>query len=145
MVGSYILGGGPSSKLFKMVKEKDIAHSMNCRLYKHKSLMLMNGRVNSENFENTIAEIRAEIDNLKRGSFTEGDINISKQSIKANIKSIYKDKFLLSDFLLGNILIGDRRSIDEILMDIDRVSKDEIIEASKGIKVDTIYFHGKPI
>jgi len=52
---------------------------------------------------------------------------------------------LFSDFLLGRILIEDGRSLDETLMEIDRVSKDEIVEASKSIKADTIYFHGKPI
>lgn len=144
-VGSYILGGGPNSKLFKMVREKDIAHNMNCKLYKHKSLMLINGRVNSEDFQKIIAGIRTEIDNLKKGSFTKEDMNISKQSIKASIKSMYEDKLLFSDFLLGRILIEDGRSLDETLMEIDRVSKDEIVEASKSIKADTIYFHGKPI
>lgn len=145
LVASDILGGGPNSKLFKNVREKEsLAYYIGSKVYKYKSIVLIDGGIEFNNFEKTIEIIRSQIDNMKMGVFSDEDIEISKRSIKTSIESIKDSAFLISEFFLSNVLSKDARSLGETLTDIDKVTKEDIVKASKKINVDTIYFLRNP-
>ena len=141
LVGSDILGGGPNSKLFRNVREAEsLAYYIGSKVYKYKSLMIIDGGIDSHNLEKTIEIIRFEIDNMKKGIFTQEDIDVSKKSIKASMESIKDSIFLISEFFFSRELSKDGRILEEALNDIERVTKEDIIESSNKINLDTIYF-----
>ncbi len=141
LVGSDILGGGPNSKLFRNVREAEsLAYYIGSKVYKYKSLMIIDGGIDSHNLEKTIEIIRFEIDNMKKGIFTQEDIDVSKKSIKASMESIKDSIFLISEFFFSRELSKDGRTLEEALNDIERVTKEDIIESSNKINLDTIYF-----
>ena len=141
LVASDILGGGPNSKLFRNVREKEsLAYYINSSVLKYKSLMLIDGGIEFENFEKTIDIVKIELEELKKGIFTDEDIEISKKSIISSTKSIKDSIFLISEFFFSQSLSKDVRTLDEILEDIQAVTREEIIEASNSISLDTIYF-----
>lgn len=145
IVASDILGGGPNSKLFRNVREKEsLAYYVSSSVFKYKSIMLIDGGIEFENFEKTIDIIKEQLDEVKKGAFTDEDIEISKKSIKSSTESIKDSIFLISEFFFSQGLSNDHRSLDEILRDIDSVTKDEIIEATDKIALDTIYFMRNP-
>jgi predicted Zn-dependent peptidase len=84
--------------------------------------------------------IRKETDDMKKGLFTDEDISVSKKSISTSIKSIVDSNYLISEFFLSQLLTGDNRTIDEMISDIEKVSKDKVVEASNKLNLDTIYF-----
>lgn len=145
IVASDILGGGPNSKLFRNVREKEsLAYYVSSSVFKYKSIMLIDGGIEFENFEKTIDIIKEQLDEVKKGAFTDEDIEISKKSIKSSTESIKDSIFLISEFFFSQGLSNDHRSLDEILRDVDSVTKDEIIEATDKIALDTIYFMRNP-
>ena len=93
-----------------------------------------------ENIEKVIKTIRKQIDDMKEGKFAREDILISKKSIIDSIESIKENNNLISEFLLEKILIGDNRTANEILEDIGKVTREEIVEISNRFTLDTIYF-----
>ena len=141
LVASDILGGGPNSKLFRNVREKEsLAYYINSSVLKYKSLMLIDGGIEFDNFEKTIDIVKGELEELKNGIFSDEDIEISKKSIISSTKSIKDSIFLISEFFFSQSLSKDNRTLDEILEDIKEVTREEIIEASNSISLDTIYF-----
>lgn len=141
LVGSDILGGGPNSKLFKNVREKEsLAYYVSSTIFKYKSIMLVDGGIEFENFEKTIDIVKDQIEEMQKGNFTMDDIDISKKSIKSSTESIKDSIFLISEYFFSQILSNDNRSLEEVLEDIDRVSKQDIIEAMSTLTLDTIYF-----
>ncbi len=141
MVASDILGGGPNSKLFRNVREAEsLAYYIGTSIYKYKSIMLIDGGIEFENFEKTIGIIRSQIDAMKSGIFTNEDMDISKKSIKTSMESIYDSAFLISEYFFSKVLTKDSRSLEETIGDIEKVTKEEVIEASNKINADTIYF-----
>ena len=141
LVASDILGGGPNSKLFRNVREKEsLAYYINSSVLKYKSLMLIDGGIEFDNFEKTIDIVKNELEELKKGVFTDEDIDISKKSIISSTKSIKDSIFLISEFFFSQSLSKDDRSLDQILEDIQAVTREEIIEASNSMSLDTIYF-----
>ena len=77
---------------------------------------------------------------MKHGNFTDEDIEVSKKSIKSSTESIRDSIFLISEYFFSQILSEDSRSLEEILRDIDSVSREEITEAMSKVVLDTIYF-----
>ena len=145
LVASDILGGGPNSKLFRNVREKEsLAYYITSTILKYKSIMLIDGGIEFSNFDKTIDIIKKELEEMKRGNFTEEDIEISKKSIKSSTESIKDSIFLISEFFFSQRLSDDNRSLEEIIKDIDSVTKEDIIQAISKVILDTIYFMKKP-
>lgn len=141
VVASDILGGGPNSKLFRNVREKEsLAYYITSSVFKYKSIMLIDGGIEFSNFEKTIDIVKEQLEEIKIGNFTDEDIEISKKSIKASTESIKDSIFLISEFFFSQRLSGDDRSLNEILRDLDGVTKDEIAKAMSKVVLDTIYF-----
>ncbi len=141
LLASIILGGGPNSKLFINVREKEsLAYYIGSNVYKFKSLMLVDAGIDFKMFEKTVEIIRNNLDEMKNGLFTEEDIDIAKKTINSSIKSIKDNNYLISEFFLSQGLTNDMRSLEETLAQIDRVPKTEIVEAANEINLDTIYF-----
>lgn len=141
LVASDILGGGPNSKLFRNVREKEsLAYYITSTIFKYKSIMLIDGGIEFDNFEKTIDIVNEQLEEMKKGIFTDEDIDISKKSIKSSMESIKDSIFLISEFFFSQQLSGDKRSLQKILEDIDKVKKEEIVEAISKVSLDTIYF-----
>ncbi|KPU28332.1 hypothetical protein TR13x_03070 [Caloranaerobacter sp. TR13] len=141
LVMSNILGGGPNSKLFMNVREKEsLAYYIYSRVLKYKSLLIISSGIEFANYQKTLDIIKEQVEDMKLGKFSESEIEQSKKSLTTSIKSVKDNNFSLSDYYLSNILANDNRDIDEIIEIIQNVSKDEIVEAAKKLKLDTIYF-----
>lgn len=102
--------------------------------------MLIDGGIEFENFEKTIDIIKEQIEEIQRGNFTMNDIEISKESLKSSTMSIKDSIFLISEYFFSQILSNDNRSLEEVLEDIDRVTKEDVVEAMSRLTLDTIYF-----
>ena len=140
IVASDILGGGPNSKLFRNVREKEsLAYYITSTIYKYKSIMLIDGGIEFNNFEKTIDIVKEQLEEMKHGNFTDEDIEVSKKSIKSSTESIRDSIFLISEYFFSQILSEDSRSLEEILRDIDSVSREEITEARSKVVLDNIY------
>ncbi len=141
IMASDILGGGANSKLFKYVREEaSLAYYISTRIYKYNSIMLIDSGIEFENFQKTIDIIRKQIEDLKEGIFTEADMEVSRKSIRTSTESIKDNIFLISEFFFSQLLSGDSRSLEQIILDFENVTKDEVIQASNKIVPDTIYF-----
>ncbi|SKC78900.1 EF-P 5-aminopentanol modification-associated protein YfmF [Maledivibacter halophilus] len=141
---SNILGGGPNSKLFKNVREKEsLCYYIFSRIDKFKSIMLVSSGVEFENFEKTKELIKKEVKSLTEGNFTEEDIEIAKKSVITSIRSLTDAPNMLMDFLYSQILSNSLDTIENIINKIRAVNRESIIEAGKKFELDTIYFLNK--
>lgn len=141
LLATNILGSGPNSKLFKNVREKEsLAYYITSTICKYKAIMLIDGGIEFDNFEKTVDIVRKQIEDVQNGDFEDKDIEISKKSIASSLESIKDSIFLISEFFFSQRLSRDKRSLEMILKDIESVTKDEIMEASSKIVLDTVYF-----
>ncbi|MBC8588508.1 EF-P 5-aminopentanol modification-associated protein YfmF [Paratissierella segnis] len=144
LIASDILGGGPNSKLFRHVREENsLAYYIGSMVIKYKSILLIDGGIEFENYDKTTKIINEQIEKMRNGDFSDDDIEISKKAIKASTESIKDSTYLISEFFFSQQLSNDFRSLEEVLNDIDNVNREDIIEASRHIALDTIYFMSK--
>lgn len=144
LVANDIFGGGPNSKLFMNVREKEsLAYYSGSSVLKYKSIMLVDSGIDFINYDKAVDIINDQLELMKDGNFSDEEINISKKSIKTSMDSIRDSLFYISEFFFSQTLSNDYRSLDQVITDIEKVDKGEIIEASNQITLDTIYFMNK--
>lgn len=144
LIANDIFGGGPNSKLFRNVREKEsLAYYTGSSVLKYKSIMLVDSGIDFENYHKAVDIINAQLEALKNGEFSEEDISISKKSINTSINTIRDSLFLISEFFFSQTITKDYRSIEDVIRDIERVGKKEIEEVANNISLDTIYFMNK--
>ncbi|WZL74726.1 pitrilysin family protein [Clostridiaceae bacterium 35-E11] len=141
MVYSSILGGGPNSKLFKNVREKEsLCYYIFSRMEKFKSLMLIGSGIEFQNYDKTVALIEKQMEEMNQGNFSIEDIKSAQNSIITSIRSMTDSPSMLADFYYTQAITKNDKSLEEMIEKIRQVDKDQIIQAGKNIKLDTIYF-----
>ncbi|MGM0396385.1 MAG: EF-P 5-aminopentanol modification-associated protein YfmF [Bacillota bacterium] len=141
LLGNEIFGGGPNSILFKNVREKhSLAYYINSNLIKHKSIILLDAGIEFNNYQKTVDFIIEGLQDMINGNFSDKDMEIAKKSVRASSESIIDSPQLISEFIFGKIISNDDRSLEEMIEQVEAVTKEEVIEAMKSVNLDTIYF-----
>lgn len=136
---NYILGGSADSKLFKEVREKNsLCYSISSTHSGIANLEFISAGIDKENYDKAVELIKAEIKNMEDGNFTEEDINQAKITFLASLKEI-------EDTANGIINIYEAHEyldydlLEERAKKIEKVTKEDIINVSKKMYLDTIY------
>lgn len=138
---SNILGGGPNSKFFKNIREKEsLCYYIFSRVEKFKSLMLIGAGIEFENYDKAVSLIKEQMIDMNNGNFSEEDIESAKNAIITSIRSMTDSPFMLADFYYTQGISNNDDTLEEMIEKIRNVNKEQIIEAGKSIKLDTIYF-----
>ncbi len=141
MLYSSILGGGAHSKLFIKVREEEsLCYYVFSKVEKYKGIMLISSGIEIENFEIAKSVIDDQVIEMRKGNITEQEINYGKKSIINSIREFKDSSDSLSEYVYGQLFSNNIESMEELIAKIQSVSKDEIIEVAKKIKLDTVYF-----
>ena len=138
-VYSFILGGGPDSKLFKSVREKNsLCYYVSSSFKPVSNLLLVTSGIDKDAYRKAVNLIKKEIKNMSLGDFTDEDI---KKAITTYLNSseaiLDSPNSIINSYVVNEYLGYD--PIDERIKKINSVTKDMIIEFSKKIHLDTIY------
>lgn len=136
-----ILGGTPTSKMFQNVREKaHLAYVAGSNYVRHKNNIFIRCGIEIENYQKALDLIKVQIEDMKKGDFTEEDVKSAKTSIIAMIKSIpeEQDSELLYHF--GQEISEHKMEYDEYEANVQKVQKQDIIDIANSIKINTIYF-----
>lgn len=140
-VYNTILGGGSNSKLFQNVREKaSLAYTAGSRYLKTKNDILIRCGIEISNYDKAIKIIKEQLEDLKNGNFTEEDIQNAKELLIASISKIEDEQASEISYTLAQEISGDTKDINEIIENINRVNKENVMEVANNLRIDTIYF-----
>ncbi|WP_096154580.1 MULTISPECIES: EF-P 5-aminopentanol modification-associated protein YfmF [Bacillus] len=140
-VGNGIFGGFSHSKLFINVREKEsLAYYAASRVESHKGLLLVMSGVDSSNYEKAVTIIKEQMSAMQNGVFTEEEISQTKAVIKNQLLETIDTPRGLVEVLFNNDSKTEHKELEEVIHGIEKVTKEEIVEACKKFQLDTIYF-----
>ena len=147
LVGNSILGSGAHSKLFNNVREKlSLCYYAYSRLDKYNGLMLIGSGIEFENYNKTKDAIIDEINNVKNGNFSDEELAIAKEYIISTYRSYEDSPGFLADYYLACSFSDKLPSLADACELVNAVTREKVLEAFSGVKLDTIYFlNGKEI
>ena len=140
MVMTDIFGGGPYSKLFANVREKmSLCYYCSASSVRGKGLITVDSGVEAENADKAQKEILAQLDAVKNGDFADFEYEASLKSLRDSLNS-YNDSQVLLDTWYA-LKAGNKAlySPEEIGEKISAITREDIINAAKGVKLHTVY------
>ena len=134
-----ILGASPDSKLFKTVREKhSLCYSINSSNFLVNNMMLIKTGINKKNIELATNLIKKEIKNIVLGKFTEEDLTKAKVIYISSLKKMSDSpQAILNLYISKEYLNLDL--IEDRIININKVTKKDIIAYAKKIKLNTSY------
>ena len=135
---SDIWGGGPYSKLFENVREKQsLCYYCSASSRRSKGFLMVESGIEEQNAQKVVDAVLRELDDIKNGSFDDSLIEASKKSVTDALAGYYDSATALDAWYTREL--GEPISPEEASEIIAKVSREEIIEAAKGVKLHTIY------
>ncbi|MBO5136117.1 MAG: insulinase family protein [Clostridia bacterium] len=140
-VFNCLFGGSPFSKLFMNVREKmSLAYYVYSSLDRMKSIMQISSGIEAENYEKALEGIFGQLEEVKKGNFTEEDLEASKRYIATSFNASKDSLVALERNYIRQLVCGKEEEIEEFLDNINKVRKEDVCAVAHKIKLDTIYF-----
>ena len=141
MIYNSILGGSANSKLFQNVREKaSLAYTAASSYYRFKNNIFINCGIEIENYDEALKIIKQQIEDMKKGDFTEEEVENAKQGIIAAIKSIDDEQDTEIMYFFGQELSKNKLDIDKYMNRISKVNKQNIVDIANKVSINTVYF-----
>ena len=137
-----LLGGFAHSKLFVNVREKEsLAYTISSSFDIFSGLMRIYAGIDRTNRTKTIALINRQILDLKRGHFTDEELEQTKNMLKNSILLAQdRQNTLIERAYMSSVLGKKFLSLEAWLKALENVSKADLIEAAQQLKLQAIYF-----
>ena len=141
LIYNSILGGTANSKMFQNVREKaHLAYVASSSYLRYKNNIFINCGIEIANYEKALELIEEQIEDMKKGEFTQEDIENAKKGIIATIKTIDDEQDTEINYYFGQELTQSKVSLEEYKNKIDSVGKEDIIAIANKVRVNTVYF-----
>lgn len=138
-VYSYILGGGPDSKLFKTVREKNgLCYYISSTGQPLNSIMTIKAGINKKDFKKALSLIKSEFYNMKKGKFSDDDIIKAKITYINSLKELEDSQDSLISLYAGIEYLGSD-NLEDRFNKINKVTREDVVKLASKIHLDTIY------
>jgi len=136
-----LYGGTPFSRLFLNVREKySLCYYCAARFDKATGSMLVDSGVEGKNKQKAQEEILKQLEILKKGEFEQEELDNTILALVNALKSSIDSLSGLENWYLTQILGGTNQSPIENAEQIERITKEQIMQAAQKITLDTVYF-----
>lgn len=135
-----IFGGAPYSRLFTNVREKlSLCYYCAASTIKNKGLLTVDSGVEKQNCDKAEAEILKQLKVMQSGKFTDFEFESSIKGVTDNFLSFNDSQNALD--IWYSVRINDKKLLtpEETAKRIKKVTREDIVNAAKGIKLHTVY------
>ena len=141
MIYNSIFGGSANSKLFQNVREKaSLAYTASSSYYRFKNNIFINCGIEIKNYEKALEIIKQQIEDMKKGDFTDEEVENAKKGIIASIKTIDDEQDTEITYFFSQELSKSKCNIEQYMQRISEVTKDKVVDVANKVSVDTVYF-----
>lgn len=144
LVYNGILGGGPHSKLFQNVREKaSLAYYAFSKMEKTKGLMLVSCGIEFQNFDRAVNIIKEQLQDIKDGKISDYEFDSTIKSLTNYLKETADSPSMIINMYLDGIINGVRESTENMIKNIQGVTKKDVQKVAQKVILDTIFFLNK--
>ena len=141
MIYNSIFGGSANSKLFQNVREKAcLAYTASSSYYRFKNNIFINCGIEIKNYEKALEIIKQQIEDMKKGDFTDEEVENAKKGIIASIKTIDDEQDTEITYFFSQELSKSKCNIEQYMQRISEVTKDNVVDVANKVSINTVYF-----
>ena len=136
-----LLGGTPFSKLFLNVREKlSLCYYCSSSYDKFKGAIIINSGIENENKEKAQTEILNQLESIQNGEITDDEIENTKKLLANACTSVSDDMMRIMHYYIARLCTGRFSSPKDDLESYSKISREDIINAARKVKLNTVYF-----
>ena len=138
-VYNEILGGGGNSMLFNTIREKhSLAYYINSFSQFYDNIAIIYAGVNSSKINMAIKLIKDTLNKMGKGIFSDEDLNNAIQTIISVIEvSEDSNTGIINNYYAQSLVNAD--NLDIKIKKYSNITKEDVVNIAKKIKMDTIY------
>ena len=142
VVLNALLGGFAHSKLFVNLREKEgLAYTISSNFDIFSGMMRIYAGIDRSNRTRTVALINRQIVDLKRGNFSQEELNQTKKMLRNSVLLAQdRQNTILERAYMASVLGKKFLSLEAWLEALEQVHKDDIVKAAGLLKLQAIYF-----
>ena len=142
VVLNALLGGFAHSKLFVNLREREgLAYTISSNFDIFSGMMRIYAGIDRSNRTRTVALINRQILDLKRGNFSQEELNQTKKMLRNSVLLAQdRQNTILERAYMASVLGNKFLSLEAWLEALEQVRKDDIIKAAGQLKLQAIYF-----
>lgn len=139
LVYNEMLGGSSNSLLFDTIREKNsYAYYVNSTAKAYDNIIMIYSGIESGNANNVLKLIKKTFQNIEKGKFDNKILESSKETIIASIKASTDSPAGIINTYYARVLVNSA-DFEERIENIKKVSREDIINISKKITLNTMY------
>lgn len=140
MMANVIFGGGPTSKLFMNVREKlSLCYYATSRYDNITGQILVYSGIEKKNLDVAKAEILHQLEELKQGKVTDEEFDAAKMSVINSLRTAKDSTAAMESVVVSNLFRKEPMTVDQMIEEIRRVTKEDAIQAAQKIQPHTTY------
>lgn len=140
VLAATVFGGGATSKLFTNVREKmSLCYYASASFEKFKGVLSVSSGVEFSKIETAKTEILRQLEACKAGDITDDELESARGYLVSDLKIAMDSPGRLDDYYMGQILLEQDGTMEDLASAIARVTKQEAADAIQALRLDTIY------
>lgn len=140
VLAATVFGGGATSKLFTNVREKmSLCYYASASFEKFKGVLSVSSGVEFSKLETAKTEILRQLEACQAGDITDNELESARGYLVSDLKIAMDSPGRLDDYYMGQILLEQDGTMQDLASAIARVTKQEAAEAIQALRLDTIY------
>ena len=140
VLAATVFGGGATSKLFTNVREKmSLCYYASASFEKFKGVLSVSSGVEFSKLETAKTEILRQMEACKAGDITDDELESARGYLVSDLKIAMDSPGRLDDYYMGQILLEQDGTMEDLASAIARVTKQEAADAIQALRLDTIY------
>lgn len=137
---NVILGsGGLTSKLYQYLREQNsLCYSVSSMYQKYDSLLIVYAGIDAKDKDKCVKLVNKAMKEMSNGDFSDEDLDNAKKTIISSIKMSEDSQFgIVNNYLFHEL--DNLPFYEERIKEFKTVTKDEIMDVAKKVKLNTIY------
>lgn len=135
-----VFGGGPYSRLFTNVREKmSLCYYCGARLIRQKGIIFIQSGIEQNNFEKAKNEILNQLEIMKKGEFTDEELESSKKALSDAYLGVEDSPAAVCTYFASQCFSDEIVTGEEEAKELLAVTREDVIRCAKRVFVDSIY------
>lgn len=140
-VCNMVLGGGMTSKLFMVVREKlSLCYNISSGYYGSKGIFTVSAGIDCDKKQTVIDQVHTQLQAVCRGEITDQELFAAKEALLSSLRGTHDAPGSIESYYASAALSGMRMTPTEYMQKIQSVDVDRVAAAARSLQLDTTYF-----
>ncbi len=140
-VCNSVFGGGMTSKLFMQVREKNsLCYDIGSAYYGSKGIVTVSAGIDSDKKELVQKQILEQLAACQTGQISDRELTAAKEAILSSLRSVQDSAGSIESFYATGALSGISMDPAQYSRAVEAVTKAQVMEAARTLKMHTVFF-----